>query len=597
MRDDPSLASPSNARDHSPIKVLSSLRGYKVSWLKSDLSAGLAIAAVGIPSAVAYPAIAGLPPETGIYASIASVIGYALFGPSHRLIVGPDAATMAVLAGVISTVLAGHPAATPADRALAAGAIALGVGAICLAGSLLRLGNLASLLSRPILVGFFVGVAISIIVGQIGRVTGVSIEADGLLAPLTELARKAGSIHLPSLLLAVAMFAILQLARFWRLVVPGPVIVVLLSILLSSALGFEAMGIRIVGTLPSGLPTLQLPWESGLPIGQLILGAAAVFVVSFGAGIITARSFGAQTGETVDANAELTGFGAANIASGLLGGFPVTSSDSRTAVNLSVGGRSQVAGLTAAVALGVAMLFFSDLMRILPIPALGAILISAALSVIDLNGLHQIWKISRVEFGFALIALMGALSFGVLQGVVVAIIATFVYAILNAMQPRVVLLGRHPGRMGFYKLHRSPETRPVDGMTICFIQGSVLFFNADHVKDRLEEIIAAAVRGTRWLVVDASAITQVDSTGAEMFQAIREDLRQRGIRMAFAEVQSDVAALLARAGLSAADGTTLFFDDLEDALQAFGSANPDPKAEAADGLHTMGVTVNKEETT
>ena len=307
-----------------------------------------------------------------------------------------------------------------------------------------------------------------------------------------------------------------------------------------------------------------------MPIGQLILGAAAVFVVSFGAGIITARSFGAKTSETVDANAELTGFGAANIASGLLGGFPVTSSDSRTAVNLSVGGRSQLAGLTAAVALGRAMLFFSDLMRILPIPALGAILISAALSVIDLNGLRQIWKINRVEFGFALIALMGALSFGVLQGVVVAIIATFVYAILNAMQPRVVLLGRHPGRMGFYKLHRSPETRPVDGMTICFIQGSVLFFNADHVKDRLEEIIAAAVRGTRWLVVDASAITQVDSTGAEMFQAIREDLRQRGIRMAFAEVQSDVAALLARAGLSAADGTTLFFDDLEDALQAFG---------------------------
>jgi high affinity sulfate transporter 1 len=564
---------------HRQHAVLSSLRGYQAAWLRNDVSAGLAIAAVGIPSAVAYPAIAGLPPETGIYASIASVVGYALFGPSRRLIVGPDAATVAVLAGVIGTVLAGFPAATPADRAVAAGVIALGVGAICLIGSVLRLGNLASLLSRPILVGFFVGVAISIIVGQIGRVTGLRIESDGLFLPLVELAQKAGGIHWPSLLLATVMFAILQLARLSKFVVPGPVVVVLLSILLSALLGFEAMGIGIVGSLPSGLPTPGLPWLQGLPLGQLVLGSAAVFVVSFGAGIITARSFGAQTGEAVDANAELRGFGAANIASGLLGGFPVTSSDSRTAVNLSVGGRSQVAGLTAAVALGLAMLFFSDLLRILPVPALGAILISAALSVIDLDGLRQIWRISRVEFGFALIALAGALSFGVLQGVLVAIVATFVYGLLNAIQPRVVLLGRYPGHAGFYKLHKVPEARPVGGMTICFIQSSVLFFNADNVKERIEEILAAAPADTQWLVIEASAIAQIDSTAAEMFEAVRDDLRARGIRLVFAEMQSDVAALLGRAGLSPEDGTTLFFDDLEDALRVF-------QSDGGDGLLT-----------
>jgi high affinity sulfate transporter 1 len=542
--------------------------------LKSDISAGFAIAAVGIPSAIAYPAIAGLPPETGIYASIASVLGYALLGPSRRLIVGPDAATMAVLAAVIGTVLIGLPASTPSDRAVVAAMIAIGVGVICLIGSVLRLGNLASLLSRPILVGFFVGVAISIIVGQIGRVTGLSIESDGLIPPVWELIRKAGLIHLPSLLLATAMFAVLQLSRAWKSVIPGPVIVVLLSVALSALLGFEELGIRIVGDLPAGLPTVGLPWMNGLPYDQLIFGSAAVFVVSFGAGIITARSFGARTGETVNANAELTGFGSANIVSGLMGGFPVTSSDSRTAVNVSVGGRSQVAGLTAAVVLGVTMLFFSDVMRILPIPALGAILISAALSVIDLSGLREIWRLSKIEFGFALIALMGAISFGVLQGVVVAIIATFVYLILNAMQTRVVLMGRIPGRLGFYKLHRLPETKPVKGLVICFVQGSVLFFNSDNVKAQLDEIIDASLPDARWFALDASAITQIDATGLDMLQGIRDRLRRHGIVLAFTETQSNVTALLGRAGLSADDGSTLFFDDVEDAYRAFRAAYP-----------------------
>ena len=551
------------------LSVLASFRGYQASWLRPDISAGLAIAAVGIPSAIAYPAIAGLPPETGIYASIASVVGYAVFGPSCRLIIGPDAPTMAVLAGVIATVLAGFPAATAADRMTVAALIAICVGAICLIASMLRLGNLASLLSRPILVGFFVGVAISIIIGQIGRVTGLSIVSDGFLLPLLELMQKAGAIHLPSLVLASAMFAILQLARLWKPVVPGPVIVVLLSVALSALLGFEGLGIRIVGDLPAGLPTLQVPWLAAAPLAQIALGSAAVFVVSFGAGIITARSFGARTGETVNANAELTGFGAANIASGLLGGFPVTSSDSRTAVNLSVGGRSQVAALTAAAVLGLAILFFSDLMRILPIPALGAILISAALSVIDLDGLRQIWRLSRVEFGFATIALMGAISFGVLQGVVVAVLATFVYLILNAMQPRIVLLGRLAGRSGFYKMHRSPDTKPVEGLVICFVQGSVLFFNADFVKARLTEIIDTGPQDTRWFLIDASAITQLDTTAVEVLQSLSATLQHRGIVLALAEVQSSVAALLARAGVSPQDGRTLFFDDIEDAYDAF----------------------------
>lgn len=554
-------------------RILASCRGYRAAWLLPDLSAGFAIAAVGLPSAIAYPAIAGLPVQTGIYASMASVVGYALFGPSRQLIVGPDAPTIAVLAGVLGTVLAGVPDAAASDRAAVAAMIAVSVGVICLIGSFLRLGTLASLLSRPILVGFFVGVAVSIMIGQIGRVTGLAIASDGLIAPMIELGRQAGSIHLPSLALALAMFAVLQLVRLWNAILPGPVIVVATSAVLSAVLDFEALGIRIVGDLPAGLPVLTLPWVRGLPMGEVILGAAAVFAVSFGAGIITARSFGARIGETVDANAELTGFGAANIASGLLGGFPVTSSDSRTAVNLSAGGRSQVAALAAAGMLGLALLFFADVLRILPIPALGAILISAALGVIDLKALRQIWTISRIEFGFAIIAMLGAISFGVLQGVVVAVVATFIYVIMNAMQPRVVLLGRLPGRKGFYKMHRSPQTQPIDGLVICFVQGSVLFYSADFVKARLDEIIAANLPGMRWFLLDASAITQIDTTGAEVVKDIRAALHRKGVVFALAEVQSGVDALLRRAGVSADHGTLLFFDDVEDAYESFIASN------------------------
>ncbi|PZR01033.1 MAG: sulfate transporter [Cereibacter sphaeroides] len=546
-----------------------SFRGYRPQWLKADISAGLAIAAVGIPSAIAYPAIAGLPPETGIYASIGSVVGYALMGPSRRLIVGPDAATMAILAAVLASALQQMPDLSTQGRVAAAALIGLGVGAICFLAGALKLGNLANLLSRPILAGFFIGVAISIMIGQIGRVTGLQIEANGFASPLIELIEKADQIHLPSLALAAAMFAILQAVRLWPVAIPGPVIVVIVAGILSAVFDFEGMGIKVVGDLPVGLPEFGLSFDARLPIGQLLLGSAAVFVVSFGAGIITARSFATQTGEEVDPNAELRGFGAANIGSALIGGFPVTASDSRTAVNVAVGGHTQFAAIASAVALLCAVLFFGDALRVLPLPALGAILVAAALSVIDLKGLMQIWRINHVEFAMALIAMGGAISFGVLQGVVVAIIATFIYVILNQMQPRVVLLGRIPGRAGFYKLHRSPETHPIQGMTICFVQGSLLFFNADHVKIRLRQIIDVLPPDTRWLIIDASAVTQIDSTAIEMLQHVRRNLADRGVELGFSDVQSDVAAILNRSGLTDIIGRGMMFEDLDDALSAF----------------------------
>ncbi len=403
-----------------------------------------------------------------------------------------------------------------------------------------------------------------------GKKVQFDIVAVLALLPFADAFAEAGSIHWLSVVLALAMFVALQAARILRLPVPGPVIVVVLAVALSALLDPEGRGVAAVGALPSSLPALGLPSLTALPLDQVVLGAAAVFVVAFGSGIITARSFAARSGADIDPDAELVGFGAANIASSLAGGFPVTAADSRTAVNLSVGGRSQVAELVAALALTGALLLFGPLLRILPIPALGAILVAAAIGMIDLDSLRQIRRIGRIEFTFVLIALAGAVSFGVLKGVVVAIVASLLHVLHENMHPHVVLLGRIPGRTGFYKLHRHEAAHPVPGLAIVFIQGSLLFFNEDSFKTRLKEQGEGGDReGLRWVVLEASAIAQVDGTAAAALQDMHDALAARGVRLALAALNTEVQTLLERAGQIDQVGAEMIFDDLDDAVRAF----------------------------
>ncbi|WP_083213790.1 MULTISPECIES: SulP family inorganic anion transporter [unclassified Ensifer] len=549
------------------LPLLANLEGYQATWLRNDISAGVAIAAVGLPSAIAYPAIAGLPPETGLYASITPLVAYALFGPSRQLIVGPDAATMTVLAAVLMTVFA--TPAQAADRVAAAALLALIVGILCLIARLVRLGVLATFLSRPILIGFFAGISLSILIGQIKRFTGVEIESEGLVGPLFELLRQVGSIHWPTLAFALACFALLQVARIYRSPVPGPVIVVFLAVLLSFLFDFEGRGLAVVGDIPDGLPSLAIPRIGDLPIDALLTGGAAIFLVSFGSGVIAARSFATRGGYRVDTNRELTGFGAANLAAGLFGTFPVTASDSRTAVNFAVGGRSQIASLVAAATLMAVVLFLGNVLRVLPVAALGAILAATALSLIDIGGLRRIWHVNRIEFVFALIALWGPIGLGVLNGVVIAIAATLIYLLLQAMYPHDALLGRIPGRDGFYKLHRMPNARPIPGFGVCMIQDSLLFYNADYVRERLAAIAEELPPPARWLVIDASAIPQIDSTAADMLAELQGDLEERGIALGLAELHTDARALLDRAGVVEKIGPGMIFEGMEDALDAY----------------------------
>jgi high affinity sulfate transporter 1 len=551
------------------LPVLTSLRGYRPEWLRHDVMSGLAVAAVGLPSAIAYPALAGLPPEVGLYASILGALGYALFGSSRQLIVGPDAGTVMMLGAVFLSL----GLTSPADRVTVAAAIAVLVGVMCILASALRLGFIANFLSRPILVGFMTGISLSILVGQIGRFTGLKIESDGLFPPLFELATKVGQIHWPSLALGAGLFVLLRLLGAKLPAIPGPLVAVVLATAMSAAFDFPSLGIRVVGAIPSQLPLPSLPIPHGAmaggSIGRILTGAVAVLIVSFGSGIVTARSFGAKNKYAVDANRELVGFGAANIAAGLFGGFAITASDSRTAINDLMRGQTQLAGIVSAVALAVTIVFLSNALSILPTPALGAVLASAAVSLIDVATLRGLWRVSKIEFAFAVMSTAGVIGLGVLQGVVIAVGATLAYLIMKGLWPRDALLGRVPGRDGFYKLHRYPEARPVPGLAIYLVQGSLLFFNVDYIKSRFEDIIAKVAPGTEWLIFDAGATAQIDSTAATMLGDVQALAAERGLKFGIVELHSEPLQTLTRAGVVAQVGPDMTFDHLEDMFAAF----------------------------
>lgn len=394
------------------LPIIGNLQGYRSDWLRRDIAAGLAIAAVALPIGVAYPAIAGLPPVVGLYASILPLIGYAIFGSSRQLIVGPDAATLTILAAALAQGSTG----SEQHRAVVSAAFAITVGIMCLLSGAFRLGFIANFLSRPILTGYLCGISLTLLTSQIGRLTTVNVAGKGLLRPLVELARRLTHIHVPTLLLGIGLLVLLRLIKWWAPRAPGPLVAATIGTALSFLLNLGAYGISVVGKIPALLPSLSFRPPEGIELADLVRDGFGILIVSFGSGIVTARSFGAKNRYRVDANRELIGFGAANIASGLFGGFPVTGADSRTAINDAVGGRTQVAGLVAAAALTFVLFALSDVMKYLPVAALEAVIASAALDLFDANELRRLWRASRVEFLFALIAMLGVIGLGVLAG-------------------------------------------------------------------------------------------------------------------------------------------------------------------------------------
>ena len=555
------------------LSLVEQIRGYRLSWLRPDVVAGLSVGAVSLPSAIAYPAIAGLPLETGIFAAIFSMLGYAFFGPSRQLMVGPDTGTCIMMAGVFATL----GLVDVADRTATAQTLAILVGFCCFAAGLLRFGQIANFLSRPMLVGFLTGISISLIIGQITRLTAVPIDSAGLLRPILEFVAKGSQIHLPTLLMGLASFLCVRILQRWVSWAPAPLVAIIGAVALSATLDLQLSGIAVIGALPTISFDLSIPQIPLQRTGDLVGGALAIMLVGFGSGIVTARSFSMKLHADVNADQELIGFGGANIASGLFGGFPVSASDSRTAVNFAIGGRTQLTALIAAGSVAVAVLLLSRFISYLPQATLGAILLSAAIDLIDIKELNAIRRINPMEFFFSLVTILGVVIIGVLQGVFIAIAVTLVQLLWTASRPRIALLGRLPGETALVKLHRYPAATDIPNVIAVMVQSGIVFFNADYLKRKLLKIARARRDSTRWFLIDASAINMLDSTAISKLDELREEMAAMGIKLCFSELNSSAKRRLQRAGLADRLGTGMLFNSSEaaaDALAKRGAAEP-----------------------
>lgn len=540
-----------------------SLRGVSLDALPQEIAAGLSIAAVAIPIGLAYAALTGVPLQVGLYASIFPMVAYALFGPSRYLIVGPDTATC-LLVGSALTALGLHG---PEERAAAASALALIAGVGFGLAAVARLGFIANLLSQPILIGYLTGVAVTLLVSQISAFTGVHIRSEGLFRPIFEIARRSAEVHWLTLGLGAGLFVLLLVLKAAAPRLPGPAIVVAGAILLSWALDLQGRGVEVIGHIPSGLPLPEFPQVSE-KLTHLGLAAVGLLFVSFASGILTARSFGERIGVHSDPNLELRGFAAANIFAGLFHGFAVTGADSRTAVNLaSGGGRSPVAPIAAAAVLVVVATVLTAPLTLLPQAALGAVLASAALGLVDLGAFRRLARIDWNELAFALVAMGGVIWVGVLQGVFLAVVVTVIHLMRLAAQPRHTKLGLLPGQPGLHSLSRNPNARPPeDGVAFRF-EASLLFINAEYFRECAQMALMGAP-AARWFLLDASSMPYADASALEALEAFRVALEAKGVQLFIVGARGRFRRAIRRSGLIDRLGPDHIFSDLASAFAA-----------------------------
>ncbi len=541
---------------------LATLRHYDRRWLPADLIAGVSVAAVAVPIAIAYAQLAGVPPAHGLYASILPLLAYATFGSSRQLIVAPDAATCAIVAATVIP-LAGQDI----ERYVSlTAALAIATGIVCIAAGLARLGFLTNFLSRPILTGYLNGIAISIIVGQLGRLFGFQLDSGGFFAVTADFLSKLRQTHWPTLAVGLGVFALLRLLKRAGPRVPAPLIGIGSGIVLAVVLSLDQRGVTLLGTIPAGLPPLSLPDIHAADVAPLVLGALGLALISYNSAMVTARGFALKNRYHIDSNQEFIALGVADIGAGLLQGFAISGADSRTAVNDSVGGKSQVTGIVAAALLVLVLLFFTEPLAFLPVTVLAAVLINSALGLFDVQNLLWLRRVSPQEFRLSIVTLLGVITVGVLPGVVVAVGLALVQILVRASHPPDAELGVLAGTDGYHNISGHPQAVTIPGVVIYRFHASVLFFNADYFQARVRTIVDAARPKPRWVVIDAGTIAYIDVTGAAALQEVIEHLTREGIDVALAEVREPVRAILERTGLIRQIGIRRIFSTIEAAV-------------------------------
>ena len=523
------------------------------------------MAALAVPSAMAYAEVAGMSPVNGLYALLLPTVAYVLLGSSRQLIVGPEGSiSTLVAAAVLPLAVAGS-----AGAAELAAMLALLV-AICFAGAwALRLGWIADYFSLPVLIGYIHGVAVILVIGQLPKLLGLSIDARSPLPQLWEIVRELGSVSGATIAVGAAALAILFSLRFVMPKLPAALLVVVTAIGLSWALDLQAHGVAVVGAIPAGLPSFDVPSPAWQDVFKLVPAAVGIFVVSFADEILTARSFAGKHGQHVRASQELLAMGAANAAAGFTQSFSIGASGSRTAVNDNMGARSQIAGLVAAGAVVLILLFLTEPVQYLPKAVLGAVIVFAAIGLLDRRAWRALGRVDHVEVAIAAVTTGCVVLFGVLEALGVAVGLSVIDTVRRSARPHDAVLGwvERLGRYADVSLHRTARVTP--GVVVYRLDDRLFFANARYFKGRVHEAIRAAPTPTSWLVLDAEAITHVDSTGLDALEELTATLGRDGITLVVARLRTRMEEQFEGSGLTTTIGRENFYPSVRAAVDAY----------------------------
>ena len=561
----------------SSLPLLETLRGYRLAWLRGDSIAGISACIVSIPSVIAYAELVHLPPIAGLYAALAAAIGYALFSSSRHVIAGPDAA-IGLLAGSAILPLSGGD---PGRLVVLAAVLSILSGVVLLLAARLKLGVIADLLSRPVLIGYLNGASLVLIATQLGKMFGIKTEGEEFFQVVFTIIGKLPQTQVPTFVLGVLLVGLLVALALWLPRIPGALAVCAVAIAATFAFDLGSHGIALVGAVPSGVPQLSIPAFSWADVAALAPAAVAIAFLAFSDGILLAQTFAEKNSYEVSPNRELVALGSANILAGFWQGFPVSASQSRTAIVDSAGGLTQVAQLILALGLLVFLFFLTGLIALLPKVALGAILIVTAVGMLEVASLKRLYRIDRVEFGIAAGVTLVILIAGVVPGIILGLLLSLTMVLVDISRPHdAVLRIRHSDAKFHDCREDEEETDTIPGLLVYRLYAPLIFANVRYVMTRIRTLVAAASPPVKWLVIDAQAIFDMDVTAAQRFAELDRELAESGIELKIADAPRPFLEELARVGLSEEMGRRDFFVSVKKAAEAFRQQFPASTSES-----------------
>ncbi len=543
---------------------LSLTKTYKQEYLLKDIFAGLSVAAIVLPIGIAYSAIIGLPPQAGLYSSILPMMAYALMGSSRQLIMGPDSATCLLVATMVAPL-----AAAGSDQYYALCImVALMVGALCIVGGIFKMGMIANFLSKPILTGYLNGLAISIILGQMGKLFGYNLVSKEFFDTLFEFFSKLELTNIYTLIIGGGSFVLILLLKKFTPRLPAPLISVIIGIAIIMIFK-DDKGIVLVGEIPAGLPTLGIPKIENVNLIKLAYESSGIVLISFCSMMLTNKSFASRNGYTINPNKDFIALGVADVMSGLSHGFAISGADSRTAVNNASGGKTQLVSVFAAFAIVLCLLFFTGYLSLLPVTVLSAIIISACIGLFDIKYSKKLYKLSKVEFYISIITSVSVIVIGVMPGVLIAVGLSMLRLLKYASHPRVFIQGELKGSTIFQNIENNPDAVQIPGLVIFRIESAMVFFNSDYLKTKLLEMIDNQKEKVECVILNADSVNMLDVTAADALEHLYYELHSRGIYMKLARANAQFEKMVSSISKYEKEHEIVNYNSVYDAVQAY----------------------------